>query len=463
MRSQQESNIEQRSTDATVKKSRFRSPVAFAVAISLSVFAWVLITSPNFGAHSNEVGSPIAGDFLQEWIGGYSFRTYGAASLFDTDQLKALQHDERLLGFRWADNEYFSMVYPPFYYLFWVPFSFLDYKVAAYVFVGIMIACFFASLFLLGKSSLFESKFATDDEKFKLEKMATIRKLWPWVFVIGAIYVPMIRSITTGQKGTLCLFLLVGTYVLYDRNKNFMAGLVFGLLAFKPHLTLVIGVTMLIRRQWSFVAGAVSSVLILVALCFSMGLGVCQQYTEFALGASQYVNQVSDHLHKSHCLYGFLALMSGGQTTMTSKMLWVVSLVFVVISLKAMFRKTKELEKPVSKAIEFSALIIATILLAPHLLTYDLTMMIIPMCLLMALVVHGQLSKANRHQLMLYTAAFFVASGFSHSVAVSTGVQFSTLCMIGMFLVLTWQPKPQWTTNQIGISNDHQRIAAGGA
>lgn len=462
MNSQQKPNIQQRTTDAA-STSRFRSPVACSVAISMCVFTWVLITSPNFGAHSNQVGSPIAGDFLQEWIGGYSYRTYGADSLFDTDQLKALQHDERLLGFRWADNEYFSMVYPPFYYLFWVPFSFLDYKVAAYVFVGIMIACFFVSLFLLGKSSIFESRFATDDEESNTDKLAIIQRLWPWVFIVGAIYVPMIRSITTGQKGTLCLLILVGTYVLYDRNKNFMAGLVFGLLAFKPHLTLVIGVTMLIRRQWSFVAGAVSSVLLLVAMCFSMGSGVCQQYTEFALGASQYVNQVSDHLHKSHCLYGFLALMSGGQATMVSKILWVASMVFVVISLIAMFRKTKELEKSVSKAIEFSALIIATILLAPHLLTYDLTMMIIPMCLLMALVVHGHLSKANRQQLILYTAAFFVASGFSHSVAVSTGVQFSTLCMIGIFLVLTWQPKPQWSTNRMGTSPDNHRVAAGGA
>ena len=50
------------------------------------------------------------------------------------------------------------------------------------------------------------------------------------------------------------------------------AGIVFGLMFFKPQLTLVIAVTMLMKREWQFVLGMLSTATVFLSLSLTLGI-----------------------------------------------------------------------------------------------------------------------------------------------------------------------------------------------
>jgi hypothetical protein len=61
--------------------------------------------SPNFRYASGPNASPYAGDFLQEWIGGWIVRAGEGGRFYDPAYAQELEHDESLVGFSWNDDE----------------------------------------------------------------------------------------------------------------------------------------------------------------------------------------------------------------------------------------------------------------------------------------------------------------------------------------------------------------------
>ena len=437
-----------------------------ALALCGLLLAGVCLTSPNFGRHTNDLGTPIAGDFLQEWIGAYSLRTQGSHSLFELDRLKQLQHDEQLLGFRWDRKKFYAMVYPPFYYALWVPFTWMEYRIAAWIFVVAMVAAHLLALRLLqsaGRPVAATSRQvgdigvsgATAPDRWSLDRF------WPALCVLFTIFSPVIRSISTGQKGTLCLLILVGSFCCLQSGRRLSAGLVFGLIAFKPHLGLVIGGVMLVRKQWQFVCGALLTVSGYVAICLAMGTDVCAEYIRFCLGAGNYVNLLEGQMHKSHCLYGFLVLAFGG-TSNWIKLAWFASAALVGWLLFRLHRQN-HCSKPLLEdgprlATEFAALVLATVLLAPHLFTYDLTMLLLPMALVLRSLEQGYFQHDSRRLVVCLLVGIYVTAGFSLNWALATGLQLSTLLMLGLLALLAF-PKLKLESWLVGLGRGMNRQA----
>ena len=423
-------------------------PFWLPLAVCLGILGLVLWQSPNFGQHNNQVGSPIAGDFLQEWIGGYALRTGGPDALFDHHHLKQLQHDESLLGFRWTENEYFAMVYPPFYYMFWVPFSFLPYAIAAWLFIFSMIAFFLGSHFLMLRCLR-----SIEENGGGRRRSTDLNHYLPWLLVAGAIYVPVIRSITTGQKGTFCLFVLAVAFFLYLNSRRFASGLTFGLMAFKPQLALPIGISMLARRQWGFVIGSLLVVGVFVGMCFSLGGETCVRYTQFCLGAGDYVETSGYDLYKSHCLFGFLSMLGGGESTWHTKISWLISVGLIGVLLVRLNFQIRDLPRSTRRTIEFSCLVLATLLATPHLFSYDLTLLLLPMYLLVGLMGQQVFSRFQTIKIATLLVALFVVSGFSHVVAALYGLQLTTLLMMALLWVLCWE-KPGFEKQPVDAPNE---------
>ncbi|MGI9516663.1 MAG: glycosyltransferase family 87 protein [Pirellulaceae bacterium] len=422
----QEDTSDPRPSRSTATPAR---PVySLPVAISLGILAIVLWQSPNFGHHNNNVGSPIAGDFLQEWIGAYALRTVGPEVLFDHSSLSTLQHDESLLGFRWTESEYFEMVYPPFYYMLWIPASFLPYSLAAWLFVLAMIGCLIAAHMLMVKAIGRCETGASND--------GTLRNILPWLLVLATMYTPLIRSITTGQKGTVCLLILAATFFLYMVSRRFASGLAFGLMAFKPHLALLVGISMFLKRQWAFVIGALLVAGLFGGMCFLAGPQTCWNYAQFCVGAGDYVETSGYDLYKSHCLYGFFALLGGGTSTWLTRASWILAVGLIGILLLRMNSLNKETPDSVRKPIEFSVLVLATLLVTPHLFSYDLCMLLLPMYLLVGLMANGAFSRRQSMRIGFLLGALYLTSGFSHFVAAVYGVQLTTVLMFALLWVL---------------------------
>jgi hypothetical protein len=253
----------------------------------------------------------------------------------------------------------------------------------------------------------------------------------PWLIVLALFFVPLIRSLTTGQKGTLCLLLFTGTYLLLKQKRRFAAGAVFGLLLFKPQLVLVIGAVMLFKKKWRFLAGVAVSALAFMLLTATLGSDVCWQYVRFCIGVTEYVHTSGYDLYKSHCLYGFLALLAGGKATLAVKCAAAIGAVLIFGMLWQTVRGTLHPQDE-HFDLRFSALVLATLLLSPHLFTYDLTIMLLPMWLVTLAAVRGLLANDTGRKMVWLVAAMFVVSGFSHVLAALAGLQLTTLLMLAL-------------------------------
>ncbi len=389
--------------------------------------------SPNFSSQQPFGENPFAGDFLQEWVGGYIVRVGDWQRFYDVSYAKALEHNRDLVGFSWDRASYLPIVYPPFYYLLMSPLSLLPFKTATWVWVALMVGCFAATVFLAGRWLETIKPSATTNPS------ATETASWMqhivWAIPVSVMFGPLLENLTTCQKGTVCLLIVTATFYLLQRQRPLSAGLIFGLLAFKPQLVLVIAIAMCWKRQWRFVCGGAITGLTLVGLSFAMGTDVCGQYVKFATGTADYISTGGYDLHKSHCWYGFFTLLTDGSAAGVARTLTLLASGATIGMTAWLLRGELRPERP-EFARQYSGLIVATVLLSPHLFTYDLTILLLPMFLLTSLIGCGRLPAKLSAQLAWLLLGLYWVAGCSPLLARLTGLQLTPLLMFAVLFVL---------------------------
>ncbi|MBP3961025.1 DUF2029 domain-containing protein [Gemmata sp. G18] len=137
---------------------------------------------------------------------GESYRLYNYNDLADT------KYQQQLLGWDWSGFEAYRN--PPFYALLYVPTAGLPYPVSFLIWTGIGFA-------LLGLA---------------------IRLLTPErpgrAFLWALTFFPVFATVSFGQNTLISLAIFAGVYRLLSSERPFAAGLVAGLLWFKPQLLL---------------------------------------------------------------------------------------------------------------------------------------------------------------------------------------------------------------------------------
>lgn len=418
-------------------RCRWRGPLA-PLGVTIAILACVYGGSPNFRWETGPLASPFGGDFLQEWLGGYIVRAGDCSRFYDVRYAQELQHDPRLVGFAWDRQEYLPIVYPPFYYLLVSPLSQFPPRVAVWIWAAIMSGCLVVTVCLvslaLGSHRGFLGEIGGKLAAFGRGSASRQRSAWMglWLLPMALLYGPTVLSLVSSQKATLCLLVLTGSFVLLDRRQPMRAGVVFGLLAFKPQLTLVIGLAMLYKRQWRFVCGGCATGLALVALCALLGGNVCMQYLQFSRSAARYVNTPGYDTSRSHCLDGFIVELAGGTATTLTRVATMIASTAVVALSAWLLRGCSQ---PGSRqfALQFSGLVIATILLSPHLFAYDLTLLLLPMLVLGLIAAAEELP--SRRALAVGVIGLFVAPAVSGVTVMLLGLQLTVVAMVGL---LTW-------------------------
>jgi hypothetical protein len=182
------------------------------------------------------VGYHLGRDFLNMWSGPQVVARHGVMMLFD------------LSGYHWAQADltgrftYFhTWSYPPYVLFFAYPFSLLSYMPSLVLWSVLGLAVYAAAVVPLVAP---EQRRAT--LLFLLLAPATL------VNIIG------------GQNGFFTAALLLGGIVLMDR-RPWTAGALFGLLAIKPHLGLVIAAAVVATMAWrTFVAAGLTGTALVV-------------------------------------------------------------------------------------------------------------------------------------------------------------------------------------------------------
>ena len=400
-----------------------------SLCLPLLLITAILFLSPNYrqpGPDAMRVDS-LGGDFLQDWVGGYiagSAEQSDRERLYDLEYVKSIQHDAQIVGFEWPEKKYFPMVYPPFFYQAMQPATLLSYPVA----------CKLWGLFCGVAISLSAYLFY----RFHEPSRGQIG-----IAVLAALFFfPLIIALTMGQKSTLLLLVLGGTFLLLHHKKPLPAGLVFGLIAVKPHLGIVIGLTMLLKRQWSFAVGALLTVGTLVGISWWHNPRVWSDYFGVVSSMNDYVESGGYQLAQSHSLWGASQLLFAG--VVSSLWVKVIAGLVAIVVLFLLWRVMSGAVDLSSRrfACQFSAMTLVTVMLSPHFYTYDLTILLLP-CLLLASCFSEVAGQSERSQICVRAVyvllvALFVLSGLFERLATQTAVQFSIMLLIGVLLFLTF-------------------------
>ena len=174
-------------------------------------------------------------DFVHFYIGGTLF---GTPDLHSPEANFAKQRE--LVG-GVLEHSYF--VRPTFYGAFYKPLAALSYRTAYLVFQFFSVICCFFFV------------------KWNLRRI-------PGFAALAIMFPPLLANFVNGQDVILLVTICSLCLVLAESDRDFAAGLVLSLAAFKPHLFVLTPLAVGFHRRWRFLAGATAGLVTL----FSIGL-----------------------------------------------------------------------------------------------------------------------------------------------------------------------------------------------
>jgi hypothetical protein len=324
------------------------------------------------------------------------------------------------------------MVYPPVYYLIVSPLSSFPYRTAARIWAMTSLSSFALAVWLLGTVCAEGGS----GEIMAIEpRLARVREFAIALALPAAVaFVPFAENLVSSQKATFMLLALTGALVALRRGHLVLSGLALGALALKPQLAIVIPAALLAKRQWGVVLGVVISGGSLALVSIAMGHGLARQYWEFATTAADYV-RFGGYVHRLHGLYGFWTLL-GGEPTLPVRLATLVSSLGVVVLVARLLAGPLDLRSE-RFLMQFAGLVLATLVLSPHLLTYDLTLLLLPLGLVGWAILQGGLPPQQGRVLLWLGVGLYVACGYAGPLAVRAGFQVTTPLMVALLGVLS--------------------------
>jgi hypothetical protein len=393
---------------------------AICLLVPCALISCVLTLSPNFSdsnASAAQVGlreHPFGGHLLQDYVGGYLWNS-DRSKLYDWSYSKIIQHDESIVGFNWEPSGIFPMVYPPFHYQFASLSSGLEYRsfVVTWTFAGAIALSLAAFVFLFGFRDLRSHSGG-------------------WFFV-AILFTPLLVSINGGQKSAILLAILTLTFILLHRERPLTAGLVFGLIAFKPYLAIPIGIVMLCKKQYRFVAGSLVTLFTLMGISWLASPESWFDYIRACFGMSHFISTSGYQLNQSHSLWGAMQLLLGDRAPALAMPLAVVAAIGVLTLLGRIMSGPIKLSSS-RFAFQFAACVIATVLISPHFYTYDLTILLLPLaiCGLNADITH----RINRRVMYWICISVLFGATFYGPIAMNFGFQISTMIFFAWLMVI---------------------------
>ena len=216
------------------------------------------------------------------------------------------------------------------------------------------------------------------------------------VCILAAAYPAFIHLLAWGQTSTLALACFTAAYLALRSQKIFLAGIAIGCLIFKPQLGVAVAVVFLAASEWKVVAGAVlAAATQLSAGWLYYGSATMLDYFHHLFHVKEIFLLLEPRPYQMHSLRSFWAMLVPWGNA--GFVLYLASAV-VVLAITVRYWKSAA---PLS--LRFSVLLIATVLVAPHLTVYDL-LILAPAFLLISdwIIERGEDPATHALGLLLY-------------------------------------------------------------
>jgi hypothetical protein len=369
-----------------------------AAALVLILLVYILVWSPNFD-------TPVpGGDYLHFYLAARMVRDGKQDRLYDFPYQIQLQRDPARMPFPPLQDGYALYIYPPFFVWFCLPFSYLPFKAGAAAWVLFMSGCLIAAARILLNAS------GKTHGAFGIALLAAFP------------FMPALMSIYSCQNATLCLLILSTTYALLRCGRPGAAGAVFALQAFKPQLTLIIAGAMLCKGQWRFVLSALLVGVVLLVASLAVSPAALADYLKLGPKLLKWMDLPGISRADVACWRGFWRLLLGDRRVQFAQATAAASSLITLLPLIWALRGPLDTRAD-EFASKFSALVLATIIVSPYLLYYDLTLLLIPMVLAACAPIAGGRPLLRHLVWPWLTAALYASATLSRSIAAATGVQ----------------------------------------
>ena len=215
--------------------------------IGLAAVTWLIdLLQQTREGLSNGLGRPFGDDFVNYWSGAFLAFHGRVAEVYDFAAFHAFEQSVTAQSI-----QYYHYSYPPVLPLLTLPLAVIPYVPALFVWLGATWYAFYRALNLTGHAHVLLLSLAV-----------------PALFI----------SAVGGQNGAMTAALLGGGLMLVDR-RPIIAGILFGMMIYKPHLALMLPFALLAGRRWlvALVTGA-TAVLLVVASVAVYGVDAWLHY-----------------------------------------------------------------------------------------------------------------------------------------------------------------------------------------
>lgn len=320
----------------------FVSVLGMYVAVFWTVRRLIAAGLPDFAIYY------CAGDVVRQ---GFGHQLYDPAPRFEVQQ----QFATAVPLFRGP----LPWTHPPFEALFFVPFSYFSY-LHAYILWNLL------NLVLLG-SALFLLRPYTSQ----------LRARGPGIWILGIFaFFPLFFNLLEGQDAVVLLFLYALAFVCLRSGRDALAGVPLGLALFKFHLVLPFVLLVLLQKRWKLLYGFVPvSLLTVLASVAIAGVRVLTAYPGYVFYWEKIMAGKDRVPAGMPNLRGLTYVFFPNSSYLIPLLLSVALLGFVAW-------RCRPSPLPSRFDLNFSLALVATVLVSYHVVSYDLSVLLIPVLLL---------------------------------------------------------------------------------
>ena len=294
-------------------------------------------------------GSRLWTDFLAIWAAGVQTRLGGAASVYGMPALDALQNATvaNLAG------QHLPFAYPPPFLLVAVPLSTLPYVAAFLLWQAVTIALYAAAMHLI----------------IPRREAVVVALAFPVVFA----------NVFAGQEGLLAAALMAGSLALLD-CRPVVAGVMLGLLTFRPQLGLVFPIILLLTGRWrTIMAATVTALFVVGASLLLFGAEAWRSFLDHVpehAAATLLEGQAVGTWSVMQSVFALVRSVGGSVSLAWFGQISVAAL--TVLTLAWLWRQ------PIRQDLKSAAAALAASMVTPYLYYYDLCTLAVPAAFLIA-------------------------------------------------------------------------------
>jgi alpha-1,2-mannosyltransferase len=271
------------------------------------------------------------------------------------------------------------------------------------------------------------------------------------VALVAAASPAFFNLMAHGQNSALAVAAFTAGFFALARERRFLAGVAIGMLVYKPQLGLAAACLFVLKAEWPVLAGGLAGAFGQLGLAWGWyGTDVMGRYWQTLRHVGEFVPLLDSKPYQMHSLLSFWRLILPNSPAADA--LYALCALATIAGLVMVWRPGIRLE------VRYAALLLATILVCPHLNVYDLVILA-PGLLLLAdwWLASPQADGSRIARLLLYAAyalpLFGVLTRFTH-------VQLSVVAMAALFAataartlreapVSAW-PAPAWPLSAAG-------------